>query len=219
MKIKEIHLLSNNIIETERFYNTTLAVETEMMNKEEVSFLIGTTRLVFKKSAVQQPNYHLAFDIPNNKLEEAFNWLAERTLLLPVTESSKFASFESWNATSIYFYDNNKNLLELICRADLLNESALPFSSNALLYISEIGIVTDNVQEMADELIDKYGLAYYDKQTKQENFVVLGDETGLFILVSPDRNWYPTTKKTKSFETRIVFDTESGNDRLLIIEE
>lgn len=75
MKLEAIELLSNNIIETEQFYNNILDIKTNSKNENEVSFLIGTTKVSFQKSAVENPNYHLAFDIPNNKLEEAFKWL------------------------------------------------------------------------------------------------------------------------------------------------
>ncbi|MBB5620339.1 catechol-2,3-dioxygenase [Pedobacter cryoconitis] len=207
MKIEAIELLSNNIIETEQFYNNVLNIKTNSKNENEVSFLIGTTKVSFQTSTVERPNYHLAFDIPNNKLEEAFKWLEQRTTVLPVTDDSQFSSFEAWNAKSFYFYDNNGNLLELICRFDTDHQSDVAFDSNSILYVSEIGIVTSDVHSTAEELISQYGLDYYVKQPKTENFAVIGDENGLLILVTPDRNWFPTTKKAQAFEAKVQLST------------
>jgi catechol-2,3-dioxygenase len=217
MKIKAIELLTNNITETAHFYNNILNIKTSNQTETEISFLIGTTQLTFQKSEVKNPNYHLAFDIPNNKLEEAFNWLNQKTTILPVTQDSNFSSFEAWNAKSFYFYDNNGNLLELICRFDTDNQSAVPFDSHALLFVSEIGIVTTDVSAMGEKLINQYGLEYYAKQPKTENFAVIGDETGLFILVNPDRDWFPTKNKAQSFPAKIQFSTADHADQQLLI--
>lgn len=216
MKIKAIELLSNNLKETANFYNNILDIKTSNRTATEVSFLIGTTQLTFQKSEVIQPNYHLAFDIPNNKLEEAFEWLNQRTTILPVTDDSNFSSFEAWNAKSFYFYDNNENLLELICRFDADNQSSVSFDSNALLSVSEIGIVTNDVIAMGEKLTKQYDLEYYFKQPKAENFAVIGDEDGLFILVNPDRNWFPTKKKAQSFQAKVRFSIADQREQQLL---
>jgi len=216
MKIKAVELLSNNLKETANFYNDILDIKTSNRTATEVSFLIGTTQLTFQKSEVIQPNYHLAFDIPNNKLEEAFDWLNQRTTILPVTDDSNFSSFEAWNAKSFYFYDNNENLLELICRFDADNQSPASFDSNALLSVSEIGIVTNDVIATGEKLTSQYDLEYYAKQPKTENFAVIGDEDGLFILVNPDRHWFPTKKKAQSFQTKVRFSIADQRDQQLL---
>jgi len=177
--------------------------------------MIGTTRLCFRSTVLQEPCYHIAVDIPNNKLGEAFDWLKSRVEILQVTETSMFSKFEAWNAESFYFYDNNGNLLEFICRLDVPNTSEQPFDISQLLYISEIGIVCDDVNGMAEKLNASYGLSYYSKQPKLDNFMVLGDEKGLFILVSPDRNWYPTGKKAKIFPLEVVFRGNEGREYIL----
>jgi catechol-2,3-dioxygenase len=212
MKIKEISLLTNNITETEKFYNTILDIKTIAKTATEISFSIGATSVVFIKTDDDiKPNYHLAFDIPTNKLEEAFAWLKERAAILPVTVDSNISEIKLWNAKSFYFYDNNGNLLELICRFDNPRQSDTPFTGASILYVSEIGIVSDNVPELATKLIAKYGLNYYAKQPKQDNFMALGDETGLFILVDQNRNWYPTTQKAEAFRLSVTFNTGNGD--------
>lgn len=217
MKIKELHLLSNDLHQTEKFYNTTLDIPTRQKTEDEIAFAFGETLLFFKKSDTNS-QYHIAFDIPNNQLEEAYTWLKSRTTILPVTENSQFSDFESWNAKSFYFYDNNSNLLEFIVRNDLNNYSENTFNGSSVLYASEIGIVTDNVPSLAAEILKKYFLSVYSKQPAQENFTAIGDENGLFILVNQERNWFPTDRKAMKFPVKIVFDTENSQNLELTLE-
>lgn len=206
MKIETVNLLSQNIQQTKEFYTGVLGLESIGESVHEITFIIGYTQLNFRLTELTNPNYHLAIDIPRNRLEEASFWLQQQADLIPVNEGELFSRFDAWNASSFYFYDNNGNLLELICRYDLDNRSEEEFASSSLLYISEVGIVSRDVQATAKRLMAKYGLAYYAKQPPTENFVVLGNETGLIILVSDDRNWYPTTRKAEIFPLSIAIE-------------
>ncbi|MBB2148718.1 VOC family protein [Pedobacter gandavensis] len=217
MEIKELQIITNQLEETERFYNQILNMATLDRTENEVSFQVGRTKLSFVGATADQPVYHIAFDIPKNKLVEAYEWLKLRTVILPVTPESNFSNFELWNAKSFYFHDNNKNLLELICRCDLENESEQPFDGSSILAISEIGLVADDVPFLAETLMSKYGLEIYEKQPAHDNFTVLGDENGLFILVNQDRDWYPTAQKAKSFPVKLIFNNGSGEDQELSI--
>jgi catechol-2,3-dioxygenase len=210
MKIKEIQLLSNNLTETEQFYNQILNIKTVAKTDKEIKFAVGATKITFISSTESiHPNYHLAFDIPTNKLEEAFAWLNAKVAILPVIADNYISEIKLWNAQSFYFYDNNGNLLELICRYDNPNLSNTPFNGSSILYVSEIGIVSENVPDLATKLIAKYSLDYYAKQPKQDNFMALGDEDGLLILVDQNRNWFPTSKKAEAFRVNITFSLES----------
>lgn len=220
MKIKELHLLSDNIIETELFYNNVLNVKTEDKNLNTVSFNVGSTKIIFIQTKTNiKPVYHFAFDIPNNKFEEAFEWMKARTQLIPVIDENNFVSkFDLWNAKSFYFYDNNLNLLELICRFDVNNETKKPFDSSSILYASEIGIVSESASQTADFLTNKYGIKKFTKQAGTDSFTALGDDYGLLVLVNNQRNWFPTNDLAKSFPTKIVFDNEANENYILEIE-
>lgn len=213
MKIKELHLLTNSLTETAQFYTEVLGATITEEKEEELSLLIGETLISFHTSSEENPVYHLAFDIPKNKLEEAWHWLKQRTTILPVSAETEFSDFQLWNAKSFYFYDNNENLLELICRHDLDNSVDQPFDGSSVLYVSEIGLVSEDVPFLAETLMNNYGLEVYAKQPAQDNFTALGDENGLLIIVNADRNWFPTEKKAKSFRTRIIFNTGTGEDQ------
>ena len=206
MNILELELLTDSITETESFYNDVIGLETISKTNSSVSFTAGSTKLTFRSSENLKPVYHFAFDIPNNKLLEAFAWIEKKTGILEVVPPEKIADFYNWNAKSFYFYDNNANILEFIARFSLDNTSEKPFDGSLVLSVSEIGFVSKNVSKLSDEMYNKYDLSIFPKQPKLDKFIVLGTDTGLFILVEENRDWYPTHQKAKSFWTKVVFD-------------
>ena len=217
MKITGLHLQTNNLEETEAFYNEVLEIPTQIISVNEVSFLIGETELHFVKSETNS-QYHIAFDVPKNLIEQSYNWIKSRIKVLPVTENSEFSNFDLWNAKSFYFNDNNGNLLEFIARFDLENTSEKTFDSKSILYASEIGIVTNDVPKLVERLQNEYSLSIYPKQPAQENFTVIGDETGLLVIVNENRNWFPTDEKAKSFPMKIAFEASDNKTYELQIE-
>ncbi|MNW06419.1 hypothetical protein D3C71_2028190 [compost metagenome] len=75
-----------------------------------------------------------------------------------------------------------------------------------MLSVSEVGIVTDNVNDTSNKLVAKYDLQFFSKQPPLPDFTVLGDNNGLFIIVQKDRAWYPTDKKSSVFYTKVIFE-------------
>jgi catechol 2,3-dioxygenase-like lactoylglutathione lyase family enzyme len=217
MNILELELLSDDILRTEIFYNQVLGLETIYKDSFCISFNAGATKLTFYLSQNVNPVYHFAFDVPNNKLLEAFSWIEKKTEIMYVIPPDKIADFYNWNAKSFYFYDNNGNILEFIARNDLDNASQISFDGKSILSVSEIGLVSKNVEEQCDELFDTYGLIPYSKQPKLPKFIVLGTATGLFILVEENRDWYPTDKKSKSFWTKVVFNNNGETEEIEIL--
>ncbi|MFV8328354.1 VOC family protein [Flavobacterium sp. ZS1P14] len=205
MNILEVELLTDTLDETELFYNNVIGLKTISKNNSGISFTAGSTKLTFRPSENVKPVYHFAFDIPNNKLPEAFDWMEKKTKILDVVPPDKIADFYNWNAKSFYFYDNNGNILEFIARFSLDNASEKPFDGSSIVSVSEIGFVTKNVSQLSDEICEKYALSIFPKQPKLNKFIVLGTDTGLFILVEENRDWYPTDKKSKSFWTKVLF--------------
>jgi extradiol dioxygenase family protein len=218
MNILELELLSDDILKTEVFYNEVLGLETLYKDSSSISFNVGSTKLTFRSSINVKPVYHFAFDMPNNKLLEAFAWIEKKTEIMYVIPPDKIADFYNWNAKSFYFYDNNGNILEFIARNDLDNASQKAFDGSSILSVSEIGLVSKNVVIQCEELFDKYGLTAYSKQPKLNKFIVLGTVTGLFILVEENRDWYPTNKKSKSFWTKIVFSNNGETQVMEVLE-
>jgi catechol-2,3-dioxygenase len=208
MKIKELHLLTNDIDRTADFYNELLKINITAKTEGELSLIIGSTKLKFIRSEVPRPVYHLAFDIPHNQLNEAYEWLSDKVKILPVTPESKIADIPLWNAKSIYFYDTNGNLLELICRFDLDNRSEKIFDASSIISISEIGLVNHDVPALVKTVIERYNLSVFYRQPAQENFIAIGDDEGLLVLVNENRNWFPTQEKAESYWSKIIIETQ-----------
>ena len=142
MKINHIKIETPNLEDTIAFYKEKLDLEVIEVTNETATIQVGESLLTFIQNKNNQPVYHLAFNIPANQLKEAINWSKNRLDLIHKENDLVVSNFETWKANSVYFFDNNGNLLEFITRKDLKNETEKPFNSQQILNISEIGIVT-----------------------------------------------------------------------------
>jgi|SRR5215204_4658894 len=200
MLITKLHLLSDNLESTEEFYHQILGLNILQKSNDLLVLEVGQTVLSVHQSDLQKPQYHFAFNIPCNKIEEALAWIKGKATVLDVAPNEPIADFKNWNARAVYFLDNNENILELIARNDLRNERDDPFGPDLLLSVCEIGIVCDNVGQQSQFLIDRYQLDYFSKQPPLPTFSALGDDSGLFIIVPHSREWYPTNiRSTKNW--------------------
>lgn len=203
MDILELTLLTNNINETEKFYTGLLGLEIIEKNNSSISFLTQQSKLTFNKTENQKPFYHFAFNIPNNKLNEALIWINSKIDIISLEQKEKIADFITWNAKSFYFYDNNNNIVEFIARFDLDNQSDINFESSSILSISEIGFVVTNVKNKSEQIAIENNLTNFSKQPNRENFVALGDDNGLLLFVENQRFWFPTNKPAENYWTKV----------------
>ncbi|WP_333661968.1 VOC family protein [Chishuiella changwenlii] len=203
MKINHIKIETPNLEDTIAFYKEKLDLEVIEVTNETATIQVGESLLTFIQNKNNQPVYHLAFNIPANQLKEAINWSKNRLDLIHKENDLVVSNFETWKANSVYFFDNNGNLLEFITRKDLKNETEKPFNSQQILNISEIGIVTEKPDELGKALIEKYQLELFDKNDNSKVFTAIGDDEGLLIIVKENRNWFPTEIPAQAFTTEI----------------
>ncbi|KQB37069.1 VOC family protein [Flavobacterium aquidurense] len=203
MKLSHIQIQTNNIQETTAFYKNILELPIIEKTAESVTIQAGNSNLKFVEKPQFNSIYHFAFNIPENKLDEAIEWCKSKVDLIFIEDQKVITNFENWNANAIYFYDNNGNLLEFIARNDLDNAQTEAFSPKAILNISEIGIVNENPLELGKQLITQHGLAFFSKNANSEFFAAVGDDEGLLIMVKPNRNWYPTQTPSESNPTEV----------------
>ncbi|BFM44745.1 hypothetical protein CFS9_33860 [Flavobacterium sp. CFS9] len=214
MKLHHLQIQTSNIQETAAFYQNVLNLP--ILEKDSKSVTIEAGKSVLKFIENQQFNsiYHFAFNIPQNKLQEAIKWAEDKLELIVIEDTTVIANFENWNANAIYFYDNNGNILEFIVRYDLNNAQTEPFSSQSILNISEIGIVNENPLILANQLITQHGLEFFSKNDNSELFAALGDDEGLLIMVRPNRNWYPTQIPSKNNTTEVRLENNGASVEL-----
>jgi catechol 2,3-dioxygenase-like lactoylglutathione lyase family enzyme len=203
MDLLEIQILTNNIQETQDFYENIPGLPLLSKSSHAVSFAAGASTLTFIHTESPDPFYHFAFNIPDNKIDEAFSMMGSKIEILPVHPTGKIADFTSWNAKAFYFYDNNGNILEFIARFGLHRPSDRPFGGSAVLSLSEIGLVADNPAMESERIRAEHNFSYFEKQAPKDDFIVIGDDNGLLIFVENLRNWYPTNKAAQKNTTRV----------------
>ncbi|GAC1366667.1 MAG: hypothetical protein NVSMB42_26770 [Herpetosiphon sp.] len=193
MHIVELRLVTPSLRRTFNFYRGMLGLPALTSTAESVTLQIGTSRLTFTEvTSGVHGSYHVAFNIPENQLTTAKQWLAQRVPLLRDATGSDTFDFVNWNAHSVYFDDPFGNILELIARHDLHNASVQPFDVEYMLNISEIGIAADDVKTQVAAIQAQVQAPLY-RAPSSDAFSPLGDEHGLFIVVRRGRDWFPTT--------------------------
>ena len=210
MKILALELSTYSLKQTERFYSNVLGLKVHEVSSDSLCYLIGHSVLRFTEKEGETGVYHFAFNIPSNKINEALHWLTAKLDLLKNREGAYITNFKNWNAESIYFFDNNNNILEFIARRDLENMCKEPFSSDSILSISEVGIVAEKPLKLAEKLIVNHGLLYFEKGPKREDFAVLGDDNGLLVISGTARNWYPSDKQAKKRSLKMKIEVNAA---------
>ncbi|MED5017115.1 ring-cleaving dioxygenase [Paenibacillus chibensis] len=195
MRFLDVRLKTAELQPLKRFYEETLGVHVIEAGEDFFSLKIGKTRLTFEVAAEGQPFYHVAFNIPENQFREAKAWLSDK-VTLNREEGEDEADFVSWNAHAVYFEDPAGNIVELIARHSLDNASDEPFGASSLLCVSEVGIVQEDVIAFVDELL---GQGFTKWREGSEDFVPVGDEQGLLIVVKKDRRWFFARQDAKIF--------------------
>ena len=211
MQITRVIFQTSALKELTTFYSKLMELPTDINTENEITIKIGSTELVFKQAGTADPFYHLAINIPANKIEEAKSWLIDRVELIWMNDyKSDIADFINWHAKSIYFFDPAGNIVELIARFDLNNTTDKPFSSTQFLSVSEVGLVIkeNEFDKSVDNLLKQYNLTYFDKQPPLMLFKAIGDDEGLLIAVPEKRNWFPTIKPSGIFPMEVQFENE-----------
>lgn len=190
MKINKLILLTSRLEEQTEFYKNVLGFKVVEQTADHTSFKIGTSILSFYFRETATP-YHFAFNIPSNQINEALNWLKTKVEILRDDENNEVQDFTDWNAKAVYFYDKDNNIVELIARKNLKNESNTPFRPESLICISEIGMPVNNMERTFHHLNLVKKLPIYSGGI--DVFCAAGDENGLFIIINKEKKkWFPT---------------------------
>ena len=202
MEIKELTIFTTHLEAQEAFYSQKLGLPILESSDTFFSIAIGYSVLNFEQHYRSVP-YHLAINIPSNQDGEALSWLRKRVPLLGAN-GKEMVDFVNWNARSIYFYDEDHNIIELISRKSLSIDSIDTFDHHAFLGISEIGMAVDDVESTYHDLKRLSDFEIFDGNF--DTFCAAGDENGLFILVNKHRkDWFPTGDKAFSADFMIRF--------------
>ncbi|MGH7468079.1 MAG: VOC family protein [Longimicrobiales bacterium] len=207
MEYLKIELLTHMPRALRDFYQDRLGLPVARYDGSAVSLRVGATTIDFAPTNQGEPVYHLAFNIPENKIESALEWLTSRAVLLPHYQSGRtIVDWPDWNAHSIYFLDPAGNVLEVIARHDLDNAVSGAFGPADLLNVSELGLVVDDPHATLDLLRRELGVR---NKSVLSDFGAVGDDHGLFIVSAVNRPWMPTDDRpARPFPARVVIRHE-----------
>lgn len=206
MNILSINIKTRELEASKQFYTEVLQLPIIESLEESFTLQAGQSILTFEQTDEKVEVYHFAFNIPSNQVDNALVWSKEHVDVIENIEGNLVTTFEAWKAKSIYFTDNNGNILEFIAREDINVNVGGNFSPAQIINISEMGFVAEKPMKQAEKLIADYGLSYFDKAEPTEQFLALGDDQGLLIMVTPNRNWYPTTIAAQFTEAEVMVE-------------
>lgn len=207
-----------------QFYHELLGLPLLKETQQLCSFQAGASILTFEHSPKEKdgPFYHFAFNIPENKIQYAEEWQLKRSQLIqpPVRLTDEGASknivhFRHWDAHSVFFYDPAGNVVEYIARHTLSNQSKGNFTVKDIQYISEIGLVVDDVAETYKTISDHFGLGQYSTSSSQ--FLAMGDEYGLLLLMGlGTKAAFQKGRDRKVYGTEVVLNSGQPNSHLTL---
>lgn len=219
--IRHLELLSSvPLAEMKAFYHESLGLEVAEEKRDRLTVKAGSTRLTFLKApeGEEKPFYHFAFNIPENKIVAARDWQAKRSALLPIPESLRdpdyptdIVHYRHWNAHSVFFFDPSGNVVEYIARHDLANPAMGDFSSEDILYASEIAFIVDDVPDATKKLKEASSLEEYNGTG--EYFAALGDEHGLLLVMKRGRMISFEAKEKKEVSVFPTIATVRGSEK------
>ena len=203
------------LTEMKKFYWETIGFAIVHETLLELTIQAGTTLITFEyiKLDGDRPFYHFAFNIPENKIQKAFEWQRKKTAIIhpnPKGPTDKITHFAHWDAHSIFFLDPAGNLLEYIARHTLNNAAQGDFSVNDILYASEIGFIVDNVSASGTELMQGLNISEY--KPLSDEFWPVGDENGLLLLIKKGKEWHANENQkniTDVFETKVTISPDT----------
>lgn len=210
MELRKLKLYSKDISAQFGFYKNELGFEVDFFEENKISISAGSTQLIFEEDKWSNLIYHFAFLIPNQKIEQAIDFLEKRGIELLTKEGEKiiyFGTKENHSGRAIYFFDKDGNIVEFIERESLNFEEEEDFNINQILKINEIGMPVDDPMEMSRQLINQFKIQLIDLHHLNDIFCWVGDYNGVFIVVKNGRNWLPTKLAARSNNFEVEFES------------
>lgn len=212
MEIHSLKLYSKNIKKQFFFYEKILGFEVNYLEENKISITAGATQLIFEEDKKSNFVYHFAFLIPNQKLEQAIDFLEKKGIKILTRENEKIIHFgtkENHTGRAIYFFDEDGNIAEFIERASLNYITEQDFHINQIIKLNEIGMPVDDPMEISRQLINQYKIHLIDLHHLNDTFCWVGDYNGVFIVVKNGRNWLPTQIPAFSNDFEVEFEAGS----------
>lgn len=192
MRITAATLWTNDVKPMQDFYTETLGFPLVEETATAFTVQIGTSQLRFELDTTQQPKqYHFAFNVPGDAFRLAKDWLRHRVPLLNEDGEDEIF-FENINAHSVYFYDTDENVVELIARHDVNPDKALEkFTVRDILDIGEMNVTTPDVASVGAQFAELGVFHRYHQPINVDflNFLGASEDGTHLLLGREDRTW------------------------------
>jgi catechol 2,3-dioxygenase-like lactoylglutathione lyase family enzyme len=144
MRIHELTLATHDLAGQRAFWGQTLGLPVREWGELAIEVLLQASTIRFEQSAVVNPRYHFAINVPRGSIHDAAAWIEERHELLafhgdPDVEEGATTVHTDRGASALYFLDAGCNVAELIANDHLDNDSHAAFGPDSLLEVAEIG--------------------------------------------------------------------------------
>lgn len=194
MNLTSLSLPSPDPSRLAAFYQETLGFPTKRVTDGIFEVRAGHSLIRVVAGSATPGSHHFAFTIPMQKFATAKAWLAARTELLSREGRDEFHFDPPFGpARSIYFSDPDRSILELIARQWLKPSDRDHFDPvGDIAGIGEIAVPVTSVPDAVDQLTRQWKL---QPVLDGRDFAAVGDAHGMFILVTPNRVWFPTDGK------------------------
>jgi catechol 2,3-dioxygenase-like lactoylglutathione lyase family enzyme len=198
MRFEKVTFLSGELERQDQFYRRVFGLTVEHADYK-ILVHAGATLMDFQQGTQNWSGYyHFAFDIPENQVNKAHAKLQHQVAFFKGEDGEEIVHHAGWNAHSLYFRDPAGNVVEIIGRHTVSNASDGEFGPESILYMSEIGLPSEDVALTVRKLQDDLDLPLYDGEGSN-TFTALGDPNGLIIVSALDRIWYPDTGVYSSY--------------------
>ena len=194
-----------------RFYVEKLGLSVGEEDSTRFQIELGEDTLIFQEAITEQERqYHFAINIPANRFKEAKEWIMSRVPLL-TEEGEDEIYFEGIDASSLYFYDADENVIELIARHSINPESNIEsFSSNELLGTGEMSLTVEDPSLVAKAL-ETIGVRRRDGNSIDPhhlNFMGPPNHDTYILLVPRGRVWLFSPKLSIPSPIQMVLDQQ-----------
>ncbi|WP_214775287.1 glyoxalase [Exiguobacterium sp. s37] len=211
MRITEAMLYTNRLDEMKRFYVEKLGLSVVDENSTRFQIELGEDTLIFQEAITEQERqYHFAINIPANRFKEAKEWIMSRVPLL-TEEGEDEIYFEGIDASSLYFYDADENVIELIARHSINPENNIEsFSSNEFLGIGEMSLTVEDPSLVATAL-ETLGVRRRDGNSidpRHLNFMGPPNHDTYMLLLPRGRVWLFSPKLSIPSPIQMVLDQQ-----------
>lgn len=208
MNIESIRYETDRLSEMYDFYANILEFPVVQSDDDSFTVGIGSTEVTFERVPTESHFYHYAIRIPKGQLQNAKEWLEQRTTVLSNDSGLEVVEFTALNSRSIYFFDPCDNLLEFVVRDEIADHEDGAFSPEKIRAVNEVGFPVRNVPEAVDEITAE--LPIEPLVPSDGPIAPVGSVRGMFIVIQIGERWLmgETPVSPHPFEVQIDRDSD-----------